>query len=169
MPKTDAEIRSDVVRELARDTRVDAASIGVQLGGGLVTLTGTATSYGKKLAAQEAAHRVSGVLDVANEIQVRVPDTMKRSDAAIARAVRDALRSSVFVPEAQIRSTVEDGRVTLRGAVATQHQREEAERAVCQLQGVVGLVNTIRVAPGAADARVNRQAVEEVLERLAPY
>jgi osmotically-inducible protein OsmY len=36
---------------------------------GVVTLTGTVSSSAKRHAAQEAAHRVAGVLDVANDIE----------------------------------------------------------------------------------------------------
>jgi osmotically-inducible protein OsmY len=71
--KSDAEIQRDVLRELAWDPRVEQAEIGVEVRHGVVTLSGTVSSWGKRVAAEEAAHRVAGVLDVANEVQVKVP------------------------------------------------------------------------------------------------
>jgi hypothetical protein len=71
--KTDQEIQQDIFRELRWDSRVDQTEVGVQVDQGIVTLGGTVNSYAKKLAAREAAHRVVGVLDVANGIQVKRP------------------------------------------------------------------------------------------------
>ena len=40
---------------------------------GVVALNGHVDSWGKRIAAQEAAHRVAGVLDVANDLVVHLP------------------------------------------------------------------------------------------------
>jgi osmotically-inducible protein OsmY len=67
MKKTDSEIKEAVSRVLEWDTRVDEAAIGVAVTSGVVTRTGSVGSWGKRIAVQEAAHRVAGVLDVAND------------------------------------------------------------------------------------------------------
>lgn len=59
------QIHRDVLEELIWDSRVDEKEVGVQVADGVVTLTATVTSWAKRVAAQEAAHRVIGVLDVA--------------------------------------------------------------------------------------------------------
>ena len=69
----DSEIQLAVLRELGWDSRVDETDIGVEVHRGVVTLTGTVDSYIKRLAAQQAAHRVVGVRDVANDIAVKIP------------------------------------------------------------------------------------------------
>jgi osmotically-inducible protein OsmY len=74
MKKTDSEIQQAVLRELKWDTRVEATDIGVEVDGGVVTLTGAVSSWAKRIAAQEAAHRVVGVLYVGNDVHV-VPGT----------------------------------------------------------------------------------------------
>src|SRR5215471_2663704 len=94
--KTDSEIQHAVLRELKWDTRVEPSEVGVTVERGIVTLTGAVNSYGKKLAAQEAAHRVYGVSDVANDIHVRIPGHMARTDAELAEAVRSALEWDVW-------------------------------------------------------------------------
>ena len=48
-----------------------ANEIGVAVKDGVVTLTGTVDTYLNKWKAEEAAHRVSGVIAVANDITVR--------------------------------------------------------------------------------------------------
>ena len=71
--KTDARIHHDILEELSWDSRVDETEVGVEVDGGVVTLTGTVTSWAKRLAAQEAVRRVAGVRDVANGIAVKTP------------------------------------------------------------------------------------------------
>jgi BON domain len=44
---------------------VGPTDVGLEVDDGVVTLTGTVSSWAKRHAAQEAAHRVAGVLDVA--------------------------------------------------------------------------------------------------------
>ena len=59
-----------MLRELKWDSRIDWATINVEVNAAVATLTGAVSSYAQKIAAQEAAHRVAGVLDVANDIEV---------------------------------------------------------------------------------------------------
>ena len=75
--KTDTQIHHDVLEELNWDSRVDETEVGVQVASGVVTLTGTVTSWAKRVAAQEAARRVMGVLDVANDITVKAPGELR--------------------------------------------------------------------------------------------
>ena len=79
--KNDGEIKNQVLRELKWDSRTGWARIEVEVSKGVVTLTGVASSYAQKLAAQDAAHRISGVLDVANDIEVKPQSNLVRRDA----------------------------------------------------------------------------------------
>ncbi len=165
--KSDSQIKSDVLNELRWDSRVDETDIGVQVKEGVVTLTGSVGVYAKKIAAREAAHRVHGVLDVVDELQVKVPGVGARTDTDIARAVRDALEWDAFVPDEKITSTVSLGIVTLEGAVQTWSQRADAERVVRGLAGVRGVINQIAVAAKAVDTTRLKSDIEEALERQA--
>ncbi len=167
--KPDAEIQQEVLRELAADPRVEETEVGVEVDDAVVTLTGTVSSWAKRLAAQEAAHRAAGVLDVANDIEVKPAGSLARTDTDIARAVRLALEWDVFVPDQRIRSTVSSGSVTLEGHVDFWHEREDAERAVRNLAGVRGVTNKIalRVAPSETATREVSDAIEAALVRHA--
>ena len=165
--KTDTQIHHDVLEELKWDSRVDETEVGVQVAGGVVTLTGTVTSWAKRVAAQEAVRRVIGVLDVANDIKVKVLGGPTRTDTEIAQAVRRALEWDVFVPEQQITSTVSDGWVTLEGTVERWSQRDDAERAVRNLMGVKIVVNKITVKPAKPVSEDVQKAIEQALERRA--
>lgn len=167
LTKTDPGIQQDVLQELKWDTRVDETDVGVEVDSGVVTLTGTVSSWAKRMAAQEAAHRVGGVLDVANDIEVKLPGTPGRTDTEIARALRQALEWDLFVPEERIRSTVTDGRVTLEGEVDYWSQRDDAENAVRNLAGVRSVTNQIAIKPPQVASQDVRRAIEEALERRA--
>ena len=165
--KSDSEIQRDVYQELRWDSRVDQTDIGVEVDDGVVTLTGTVDSYAKKLAAREAAHRVLGVLDVADDVVVKWPGSVERTDTEIARAVRTSLEWDAFVPDEKIFSTVTEGFVTLQGEVSTLREKTDAEAAVRNLAGVHGVRNRLRVLSGKADPVKLREAIEEALDRRA--
>lgn len=164
--KSDSEIQKQVLQELKWDTRVEETEVGVQVDKGVVTLTGNVSSYAKKLAAQEAAHRVSGVLDVANDLKVKFPGGL-RTDTEVAQAVRRALEWDVMIPEKRIQSTVAEGWITLEGTVDLLHEREDAERTVRNLIGVRGVYNKIVVKPALPKPAQLRERIEEALERGA--
>jgi osmotically-inducible protein OsmY len=133
----------------------------------VATLTGSVASYAQKFAAQEAAHRVIGVLDVANDIEVNPSDGFVRSDTELARAVRSALEWDALVPDDQIQSTVSDGWVTLEGEVNYWRERTDAERAIRRLTGVVGVINKITIRKQAVNVDQLREEIEEALETRA--
>ena len=165
--KADSQIHHDVLEELKWDSRVDETEVGVQVEGGVVTLTGNVSSFAKRWAAEEAAHRVIGVLDVANDIEVKLSGDTGRTDSEIAHAVRQTLEWDVFVPDDRITSTVSKGWVVLEGTVESQSQRADAERAVRNLAGVKVVQNKIVVKPLRPVAEHVRKAIEQALERRA--
>ena len=61
--RSDRDLKQRILRELKWDSRINWASINVEVNDGVVTLTGSVSSYAQKIATQEAAHRVAGVLD----------------------------------------------------------------------------------------------------------
>src|SRR2546426_2880992 len=122
------DIQRNVLNELKWEPRVQPNEIGVAVKDGVVTLTGWVESYTKKWAAEEAAHRVRGVLAVANNIEVRLPSSAERTDADIAAAAIRALEWDAFVPVDRLDVTVSKGWVTLKGDVEWQYQKQDAER-----------------------------------------
>ena len=72
--RDDAEIRKDISNSLALDTAVDASHIGVDVSGGIVTLTGTVSSIREKGAAEDDAWSIPGVLNVHNNLKVQTSE-----------------------------------------------------------------------------------------------
>jgi osmotically-inducible protein OsmY len=150
--KTDFDLLKDVTCELAWIAQILPTDIGIQVKDGIVTLSGVIDSWPRRRAAQEAAHHVAGVLDVANNLDVRLPGCADRADSEIARVVRQALEWDELAPHRHIRTTVTHGFVTLEGVVATSDQRMAAERTVKRLTGVRRVDNQLAVEAGEACA-----------------
>jgi osmotically-inducible protein OsmY len=165
--RSDTDLKQRISRELRWDSRTSSASINVEVDEAVATLTGSVSSYAQKVAAQEAAHHVAGVLDVANDIEVNPVDEFVRADPEIARAVRTALEWDALVHNERIQSTVSDGWVTLEGEVDYWRERTDAERAIRQLTGVVGVINKITIRKQTVKEWELRQKIEDALETRA--
>lgn len=165
--RSDTEVKRDVEAELKFDYRIHDNNIGVAVHNGVVTLAGTAESAIERLAAGEAAHRVLGVLDVANDVQVKIPGSNRKTDGEIAEAVRSALEWNVLVPDRNIRTTVTDGWVTLEGEVDTLAQCHAADECIRPLVGVVGITNKLSVTQNGIKAAAIRRTIEDALDRRA--
>lgn len=158
--KTDAETKEDVIRELRWDPRVpQAEAIGVALDDGVATLSGHASTYGGKLAAEKAAARVYGVKAVANQMEVRLAGARK-DDSDIARAIAHVLEWNTNIPSGQVKARVDSGWVTLDGTVDYGFQRKEVERMVRHVAGVAGITDNITVSPPVSEAQIEAKIAE---------
>lgn len=165
--KTDAQIQQDVLNELKWDTRVAPNEVGIEVDNSVVTLTGTVSSYAKKLAAEQAAHHVLGVLDVANDLVVKLAGSAQKTDTEIAAAARQALLWDVLVPEDKVQMTVSNGLVRLEGTVDYASQRYDAARAIQNLAGVCAIDNLIKVKSADVSRPALKTAIHDALERRA--
>jgi VCBS repeat-containing protein len=166
--RVDADIQRDVLAELAWDRRVQPNEIAVVVTDGVVTLSGWVDSYLTRWAAAEAAHRVRGVTAVANDIEVRLPSYLQRTDAELAEEVVQALQRDAVVPLEDVKVTVSHGKVTLRGQVDWGYQKDDAERAVRRLAGIRAVSNELTIKPhlGPAPDELKKQ-IEDALLRSA--
>lgn len=164
--RTDTEIRRDVETELQWDPSVDEKKLGVIVNGGVVTLTGEASHFAGKRAAEDITKRVIGVRAIANEIQVIIPSSGVRSDTDIALAAAGALRWHVATGGEAIKPVVVDGWVTLSGKVQWGFQKNAAEDTVRYLIGVKGVTNDIAVAATVKAADV-KQKIQDAFKRHA--
>ncbi|WP_295679868.1 BON domain-containing protein [uncultured Nevskia sp.] len=164
--KTDIQIQKDVLAELNWEPSVNAATIGVEVKGGIVTLTGNVGSYADKWHAEAAAQRVEGVMALTVEIEVTLPGPSKRTDVDIARSAENVLQWTSYLSKDSIKVMVENGWVTLSGEVEWQYQRVTAATSVRYLMGVTGLSNNIAIRPKLTSKAVKTD-IEAALKRRA--
>jgi osmotically-inducible protein OsmY len=143
--RTDSEIQKDIQEELAWEPSVNSNNVNVSVINGFVTLSGILDSYSKKIAAENTALRVSGVIDVSNNIEVKLSKIFEKSDLDIESAVYNALKWSSSIPEENVKIRVKDGWVTLEGDVEWGFQKHTATRLIQDLTGVKGVNNLLNV------------------------
>jgi osmotically-inducible protein OsmY len=146
MSATSDQIQDDVRNALADDPRIPYVNeIAVDAYGGAVTLRGTVGSFAERRAAVADARRTRGVIDVYDDLRVRLLDRDKREDAEIRGA---ALQRLMWDPELvadYLDVQVKDGWVTLKGDVDHQYQSDQAFDHVASLYGITGVTNEIQV------------------------
>jgi osmotically-inducible protein OsmY len=76
---------------------------------------------------------------------VKPPFALGRSDTDLAEDVRHALERELRTSAGRIHSTVDGGWVTLEGTVRAHQERDDAERAIRRLAGVLRVDNRILV------------------------
>jgi osmotically-inducible protein OsmY len=162
--RSDDEIRDSVLQELKWDPKITSSDIAVAVKDGVVTLSGFASSFWEKVAAEKAVKRVYGVRGVANDIEVK--PLLSRTDPEIARDAVRELESHISIPADQIKVTVKSGWLTLEGTVDWQYQKAAAEAAIKKLKGVLGITNNIQVKPRVSPSGVKTK-IEEALKRSA--
>lgn len=157
--KTDFEIQQDVMAELLWEPALNGTQIGVSVNQGIVMLSGVVDTYYKKVLAEKATKKVSGVKAVAEEITVSVRGGKTHTDVDIAKAVINALEWNSSIDDSKIKVQVENGEVTLDGEVEWNFQKISAQKAVENLAGVRHIINNLHVK--------NRVVVNDVKQKIA--
>ena len=172
--KTNMELKQDVIAELNWEPTVVGGiitpsmnpKIDVTADAGVVTLEGEVDSFPKKWGAEQAARRVAGVIDVIDNIKVKLPGSFKLSDEEIGRDAVHAIRLNVSLPHDRIEVRVQDAAITLMGEVDWAYQREAAESAVRHLKGVVWVSNEITINPPSEPVEIKGK-IESAFRRNA--
>jgi len=160
------DLQREVLDELEWEPGVNAADIGVAVKDGVVTLSGYVANLPEKWAVEDAVKRVAGVKGWANEIQVRLPAFIERTDTEIAQAAVNALEWNVALPRDRVKVKVEDGWLTLEGEIEHQYQKNLAAQTVYNLTGVKGISNLISVMPRLTPSEIQSR-IEKAFERHA--
>ncbi|WP_295711433.1 BON domain-containing protein [Mucilaginibacter sp.] len=158
--KTDIQIQKDVMDELKWQPFLNSSEIGVAVKNGIVTLSGIVDSFSKKLSAERAAKKVSGVKAIAEDIQIGVSPVYRKTDTEIAEAVFNALKWHSAVPEEKVKIKVEDGIVTLEGELEWEYQRMNARTAIQNLSGVRSVTNLITIKPNLNPFELEQKITE---------
>jgi len=145
--KADATLKDNILAELKYEPNVRTSDIGVLVKDGTVTLKGYVTSYSQRWDAVRAAKRVAGVNALADDIEVKLPDSKNRTDGEIATAAANQILWSASIPENTVHVTVREGWITLDGQVEWWYQKSDAEAAIRNLTGVKGVSNLITIQP----------------------
>lgn len=164
--RTDSDVKRDVEDEIKYDPYVDDVDIALTVKNGVVSLTGYVGNYSQKVQAETDAKRISGVMAVANDIEVRLASVDARPDPDIGRDLVAQLEFELPFSYQNIKSVVKSGWVTLDGSLEWNYQRMDAESTARNVKGVLGVSNLIKVAPRVSPTEV-KSKIEGALKRSA--
>jgi osmotically-inducible protein OsmY len=141
--RPDPEIARDAVEEIQKNLPYASDHIRVIARDGWVTLEGSVEWNYQRERAEQVVRRVRGVKGITNliEIQPRVPPV------EVKQRIEEAFRRSAELDANRITVEVDGGTVTLRGAVRSWAERQEAERVAWAMPGVVRVNNLITISP----------------------
>jgi osmotically-inducible protein OsmY len=164
--KTDSEIKQDVENELRWDPDIESGDIAVAVKNGVVTLAGFVRSYQQKWQAERDAKRVSGVLGMANDLEVRIPAIHQTPDPELARQAVEELKNELPYSHSQVKVLAHNGWITLEGEFEWNYQKARAEAAVRRVKGIKGISNFIVLRPRVEPSDI-KQKIEEAFKRSA--
>lgn len=151
---SDEEVHRAVENRILWNPYLFAYKIDVSMDKGWATLKGTVDAYWKKLAAEEEASNVRGVIGVSNHIAVvTTKDKDERLvDEAIAEDVVKAIDRNRQVIAENVDVKVVDGDVILSGEVSSQEARNAAYWSALYTFGVSNVHNHLVVLEPVAQA-----------------
>jgi len=141
---SDTDIRLRVENVLNWNPSIDSSGILVSVDHGVVTLYGTVPSCRQKDRAWDLASGVSGVVDVVNDLKVRLPE--ETADQTIKGDILNTLDRHTLIDTGRVDVTVQGGIVTLRGIVDNYKAFRTVEEIAKSTHGVIEVRNELVIA-----------------------
>ena len=138
---TDGEIARCIADALEANAAV-SPGITALVEDGRVTLYGEATWHHQRQEAERVARGIAGVRSVTNQIRIMQPPVAAKD--VHYQIVRSLLRQAA-VDAGRVNIVVDNGHVTLTGAVRSRAERDEAEAAVWRTLGVTSVSNELSI------------------------
>ena len=144
--KSDDDIARAVREALQWDVFLPDERISTTVSGGTVTLRGTVPSWSNRMDAERCVQRLTGVRSVVNRVTVEPPAA---DPGAIKLQIERALERRAEREARRITVSVQDGTVTLSGAVHSWADRNAVERIAGTSPGVRTVDDRLVVDPYA--------------------
>ncbi|WP_299111244.1 BON domain-containing protein [uncultured Winogradskyella sp.] len=141
--RTDAQIKQDILDELAFQPNINETQIGVVVKDGIVTLTGLVFPSALKIAVVQIIEKIEGVKAIAEGIKIGYLSHLNKTDTEIANAAINAIEWHASVPNDKVIVEVDNGWITLLGELEWAYQKDAVRQIVENLSVVKGVTNNI--------------------------
>lgn len=168
MAKSRKRIKSDVEKQLARDTRVESSDVNIQVDEtGKVSLSGSVPYFRDRKEAQKIASKILGVTALENNLEVDFSeDDVEFKDYELEKNIEEALLNQTVIAPSRLDISVEDGNAVIKGSVEKYWKKSLVEELISQICGIRTIENNIAVVP--TDTKTDEQIardIEGALER----
>ena len=161
----DQKVKADILMRIRRDSRINDATVDVNVRSGVVELTGIVSSYKKKLALQLKVKKTRGVVSVDNRVKVFYPKEFGNPpQAAIKKTAMTILKANSDIDESRIEIEMDSGVMRLKGSVKWYWQLQRVEELVSNIIGVMDVNNEMAVVPSekTSDENISRDIIAEL-------
>lgn len=141
LQRTDAQIAEAVLNAIKWNVAVPEETIKVKVENGWVTLSGTVNWEYQKDAAKVAIQNLSGLKGVTNLITVKASVLSKD----VRQKIVAAFHRSATLDAQRIQVEIRGSSVILTGEVRSWAERDDAEKAAWNAQGVTDVENNLRI------------------------
>jgi osmotically-inducible protein OsmY len=169
MTVTGENKKQDIMDNLIWDDSIDANDVVVEVQDGVATLEGTVPSYSAKVAAENDAFMVPGVLEVQNNLEIAAPAGLNLpNDEEITTNIKNKLSSTSQLNPGKIVVDTDGGIVHLSGVVNTFWELNRAEEIALSTKGVLGITNdlVVRISTNVTDKEIEED-IGEAIRRSA--
>ncbi|MFC5268836.1 BON domain-containing protein [Kribbella qitaiheensis] len=139
--RSDSELRGFVLQALMLDSLVPA-TVDAKVSDGFVTLTGTVSWQYQRDEADLVASSIAGLLDVFNEIEITPPAP---SAADTQESIKKAFKRNAALDADELQISTRDGAVTVKGAVRSWAEHDEAIAAAWAAPGVTSVSDELTI------------------------
>jgi hyperosmotically inducible protein len=139
----DDSLRARIGQALARNHRIDAAQISVDVVDGVVYLYGQVDTATQKRLAEQEVWSVAGVRDIVNRIDVL--SATPKSEMQITGEILQSFSECLGLDLSRLSVETKDGIVHLSGIVPTDYLKDAAEELATWTPSVKGVVNELKV------------------------
>ncbi|MGO8733124.1 MAG: BON domain-containing protein [Terriglobia bacterium] len=120
-------------------------NVQVSVNNGTATLSGTVDSVGVKMDAERAAHKVDGVKEVVDNINILAEDATPRQIGEQAR--KDIVMYYPYTIFDNVSMEVQGARLIVNGQVTQPFKKQEIGNLLAHVKGVADLENNLEVLP----------------------
>ncbi len=155
---SDTAITRAVETRLASDEMIDANRFNVITRQGIVTVSGKTDNILEKERITRVVSTIKGVVAIVNQVEV---EPVRRSDAALLKAVKKVLNEDPSTHTFHIKVKVEGGVVTLEGTTDSWQEKQFSAQVAKRTPGVRRVVNKIKI---VYTGKRSDQAIERDVE-----